>query len=447
MTAQLGFSDIGRVPLDIFGNAIPRPARSGRTIDLSRRFAPPSAGAPVKLRALAYRKDVRFVLAGAQAHVATDGMKIDAAGAPVPGGVRGEIRGFSSDSARRLRFVIRQSADLFKAFVTLTYPTDWQRWGGDGRTIKAHVNAFCTWLRELRFCAYCGAGYEPRARRCSSCSPLGKPAKWTRCAYVWVLEFQRRGAPHFHFVISGRIDKDLLSRRWFEIVGSGDLDHLAAGTQIKRCKNPDHAGGYMGAYVSKLEQKHVPKGFLSVGRFWGASRILGRFIECEFDGAYAEAAVALRVWRKQTAGARRGISATQAQRAAEHIQEAAQLRRRAEILPEGDERAKIEREALKAEAAARACASFSRSYGRRWRWRGLGFVALESARHFKAMLARQCALADMGVDVWRLAGERIPREYVPPALRGQLMLDGSLDPDYAPDFDTPGMEAWKGSSR
>jgi hypothetical protein len=55
-----------------------------------------------------------------------------------------------------------------------------------------------------------------------------------RCGAIWKLELQDRGAPHFHLLIFGLryLPAALLARRWYEIVGSGDVNHLSAGTSV-----------------------------------------------------------------------------------------------------------------------------------------------------------------------------------------------------------------------
>ncbi|MEM9656353.1 MAG: hypothetical protein AAGA65_30015, partial [Actinomycetota bacterium] len=54
----------------------------------------------------------------------------------------------------------------------------------------------------------------------------------------WKLEFQRRGAPHWHLIlitprqISGQRFSTWLSQAWYESVGSGAESHLRAGTSV-----------------------------------------------------------------------------------------------------------------------------------------------------------------------------------------------------------------------
>ncbi|HZI38433.1 MAG TPA: hypothetical protein VFF24_09015, partial [Acidimicrobiia bacterium] len=102
------------------------------------------------------------------------------------------------------------------AMVTLTYPGDWLTVAGDGPAVKRHLRM------------------------------LGK--RWFRAwgtplVGVWKLEFQARGAPHFHlFTVppqgeaGGLNFKHWLSVTWADIVAHPDpvqyLNHLAAGTGI-----------------------------------------------------------------------------------------------------------------------------------------------------------------------------------------------------------------------
>lgn len=315
---------------------------------------------------------------------------------------RGEIKGFSASAARRLRLLIRNTDDLWTGFVTLTYPGhsfSWSPSSLDGRKCKKHVHAFCTWLGRKKI------------------------------AYVWVLEFQRRGVPHFHFLVSGWVDKAELSRRWYEIVGSNDPRHLASGTQVDACRNPEEAGIYLTKYMAKLEDKDgfqtkaVPEGFKSVGRFWGASRCLSKTVY-RMKGLRREMTRELRVWRKENQGTRRGISAEQAARAERFEQEAQNL-----CLTD---RARRERLLWARKARARA-----RGYAKRWKWKGQGFILLRGAGSFKSML-RQAVAVDRGLDPWEeWDGKPDPCRYEktdgPP---GQFDLFGGFDPFYPPEPET-----------
>jgi len=86
----------------------------------------------------------------------------------------------------------------------------------------------------------------------------------------WFLEFQERGAPHYHIFTNWPISKKWVSSRWYDIVGSEDIRHLHAGTRTERLLT-GRAGtiSYASKYANKLVQKVVPAGFENVGRFWG----------------------------------------------------------------------------------------------------------------------------------------------------------------------------------
>ena len=154
---------------------------------------------------------------------------------------RSKIIKFSWRSARRLRNLIRNSEDIWKAFITLTYPGEYPC---NGRETKDHLNAFLQFLRR-------------------------KEVK-----SVWVLEFQSRGAPHYHLIVSEFIPKEEIAERWYRIVGSGDERHLRAGTGINTIRSKGELYGYLSSYIKKLGQKIPPEGFEDVGRFWESSRNL-----------------------------------------------------------------------------------------------------------------------------------------------------------------------------
>jgi hypothetical protein len=189
----------------------------------------------------------------------------DALAARLEGCERGEIEEFSRESRRRLALVAGNTSVVFRSLVTLTYPADFP---ADGKLVKEHWAAFRAAL--VRF-----LGEKP--------------------SYLWFLEFQRRGAPHFHVFLSaampephavmkranGRVRKecrtywpwqDWLSETWFRIVGSGDPKHLRAGAAWEVIEKPDGAARYVSKEAHKTFQKVVPPDYRNVGRFWGCSR-------------------------------------------------------------------------------------------------------------------------------------------------------------------------------
>lgn len=159
---------------------------------------------------------------------------------------RGEVTQFSAGACARMRRYLRTSLSSYTFFVTLTYPAFYP---SDGRTVKNHLRRFC---QEV---------FRRRKR-------LGFFTK--NDSIFWFLEFQARGAPHFHLFTTMAIEKDWLSSTWFRIVNSDDDKHLRAGTQIQAIRAG--RGGvcaYAAKYAAKSNQKEVPKEYLNVGRFWG----------------------------------------------------------------------------------------------------------------------------------------------------------------------------------
>lgn len=151
---------------------------------------------------------------------------------------RGCITAFSQKSKRNMKLQLEETADQFVNHIRLTYPGDFPC---DGRVVARDRRAI---LKR----------FDRRGIK-----------------YHWVLEFQERGAPHLHVMVDHDIPKDDLSRWWFDIVGSGNNDHLKYGSRIERIRSKDRVASYMLGYLKKDEQKAVPEGYTSVGRFWGSN--------------------------------------------------------------------------------------------------------------------------------------------------------------------------------
>lgn len=133
-------------------------------------------------------------------------------------------------------------------FVGLTYPADFP---SDGRLVKRH-------LRILR----------ARMER-----------KFGKLLVLWKLEFQDRGAPHMHMIVQcpGEVQalRAWFAQAWYEIVGSGDVRHLHAGTSLSPVRDWRAVPAYISGYIAgpkalaKARQNVVPAGFGAVGRWWG----------------------------------------------------------------------------------------------------------------------------------------------------------------------------------
>jgi hypothetical protein len=107
-------------------------------------------------------------------------------------------------------------------------------------------------------------------------------------AGIWRLEVKIRKtgkwgagkpAPHYHIMIAG-LDgvvglgtfQQWLSQTWWEVVGSGDPDHLDAGTKAERMRSRRGTMAYIGEYVAKKDEEVAvlfALGELQTGRVWG----------------------------------------------------------------------------------------------------------------------------------------------------------------------------------
>jgi len=163
---------------------------------------------------------------------------------------RGKISKLSFPSSKRLKMVLRNVADKMEYEAGLTYP---KGFSSDGILVKKHFHKLRSWFNYY--------GYK----------------------YVWIMEFQGRGAPHFHLLLNKEIKKEALIKIWFKIVGSGDLKHLKHGVHVGLIRNKGATATYFNSYVTKKDQKHVPKEYQNVGRFWGYSHSL---LECAVKNYY-----------------------------------------------------------------------------------------------------------------------------------------------------------------
>lgn len=181
--------------------------------------------------------------------------------------VRGVITGRSSKSNRRLMnflsqidFVdfaaldVRQN-NVNSVFLTLTYPGEYS---SDMLQYKNDLNKF-----------------RKRLKRAFSLN-------WA----IWFLEFQARGAPHYHLVLTFNSVIDLsyfrswCSSNWYDCVHSGDIKHFKAGTQATALYLSRGTGTLMN-YLSREVNHNSSKNYqfvsydrdtgelLSTGRTWG----------------------------------------------------------------------------------------------------------------------------------------------------------------------------------
>lgn len=158
---------------------------------------------------------------------------------------RTEIQGFSDHSRRRLRFLAGNPSSPLISQFCMTY----HRNSPDGRTVKKHLNSWLTALRR----------------------------RFPDVHYLWVLEFQTRGVPHFHVWLNLPHNlpglHEILAKSWHRIAEPDSPEHLAFHLHPRNFIAWDmRSPGYLCKYLDKQSQKAIPPGFTGCGRFWGNSR-------------------------------------------------------------------------------------------------------------------------------------------------------------------------------
>lgn len=160
-------------------------------------------------------------------------------------GLRNRVTDFSVDSRRRLT-----RAYFFgriRYTFTLTYH---HTWPSDGHTSKrVHLHRWLALLRRV----------SPGVR------------------YLWVLEWQARGAPHYHVYLDrtvSDVDELTLGSAWSEITSPGDDVALKfnVGHGIGQPWEAKVGLNYAAKYASKWEQKGLPEGYETYGRWWATSK-------------------------------------------------------------------------------------------------------------------------------------------------------------------------------
>jgi len=167
------------------------------------------------------------------------------------GGKRGVIRDFSKQARLRLMKKLMSLSQAPKHFVTLTYPAVYP---ADSSEWKNHLDNFFRVLHD-RF-----------------------PGHW----FVWKLEPQKRGAPHFHLMGDLGIELDavgiyrLLRAIWSEVVGAtgeNGRKHFFRGVQVENLQDSGHkkTSIYISKYVGKPQDVENMPEWSRPGRFWGVS--------------------------------------------------------------------------------------------------------------------------------------------------------------------------------
>lgn len=178
-------------------------------------------------------------------------------------GSRGMIKELSFRSRMKMLETALTSSVEFNSMMTLTYPNRYPLLGAE---VKKHLHTFNTMF----------------FRECPS-------------EYFWFLEFQNRGAPHYHVLsqISDIEDADrsTMADCWVRSIGLHKdsaymgvwgreraieykkvyLRHMAK-EHYDDVRETEGAIRYLIKYATKPYQKEVPESYRDVGRFWGCSR-------------------------------------------------------------------------------------------------------------------------------------------------------------------------------
>jgi hypothetical protein len=180
-------------------------------------------------------------------------------GAPtIPlGGPRGEITEFSRASRRRLlKKMARLTVHKHATFLTLTYPERFP----DGKRAKENLRAFVERLRR----------------------------RFPKASAIWRLEYQERGAPHFHLIIFNMpyVPWYRIRRWWIDIINEY-VDKWYPRIKVEAIRSKRGAMHYISKYIAKLPDEtpplssaegataaeggsiFIPVTYLHEGRFWG----------------------------------------------------------------------------------------------------------------------------------------------------------------------------------
>lgn len=183
---------------------------------------------------------------------------------------RKKITVVSKRSLAKLALLVRGTSVEFRSLMTLTYGANYPL---SGRKAKKDLNHFLVSSKRAF------GPYE----------------------HIWVLEFQERGAVHFHIATTlyppTELEREIFVRIWQEICTPYSWmycqldrvdDRLLPGQTLltdqavrdvhmtprywEMVKKKDSLHHYFAKYCTKIRQKKVPSWYSDVGRFWAASQ-------------------------------------------------------------------------------------------------------------------------------------------------------------------------------
>lgn len=184
------------------------------------------------------------------------------------GGKRGKCVGFSPASRLRMKKSLAKLnlKDKYSFFITLTYP---EKYITDMHLSKRDLDVFRkAFAREFK--SFIG-GY-------------------------WRLEYQQRGAPHYHMLlisekpVSRKKIIKFIARRWPDIVRTSYLreggnekeyrehyeKHKKSGHNVQFMKSREMVTNYISKYISKVDNTVLPDG---TGRMWGKWQFNGKKLD------------------------------------------------------------------------------------------------------------------------------------------------------------------------
>jgi len=182
---------------------------------------------------------------------------------------RKEIDMVSKRSLDRLALLVRGCSVKFTSLMTVTYGANFPM---SGKIAKKNLNHLLITLKR----------------------------KFGPFEYVWVLEFQERGAVHFHIATTlpepTYLDRQIYAIVWQKIstpysweysqveypygkknfkkdlfTDFAVFDQHNHETAWEKVRKGDSLSHYFAKYTMKIRQKKVPIWYADVGRFWGAS--------------------------------------------------------------------------------------------------------------------------------------------------------------------------------
>lgn len=172
-----------------------------------------------------------------------------------PNGKRANITGFSKGSRKRIltRINTINQKRLFgkQIFITLTYSSSYPL---DAHSWKRDLDNFLKQLKRL----------NPKS------------------VAIWRMEFQERGAPHFHIILMFTDPSDIcknvftlrkkLKRAWFRISNIPKPDQTNFACDVNYIESWRGVTYYTGKYICKAEQSNIKALYPDyLGRFWGIS--------------------------------------------------------------------------------------------------------------------------------------------------------------------------------